>query len=107
MKILHKLKAFFLKNEQPVALDLSAAEIRGGRAYLHPKGNQQITYLVRSNDIEIYLNRGKELLDDDIVVIKKKESLTDKTNKLNQTKQSTPNNKPAFGSVEDAYDRFR
>ena len=59
----HKLKALFFKSKQQISLDLIAAEIKCGRAYLHPRGNRETTYLIRSDDIEIILNRDKELSD--------------------------------------------
>lgn len=59
MKIIKKLKALFFKDDQPISLDLAAAEIKEGRAYLHPKSEQYLTYLVRSDDIEVRLSKGK------------------------------------------------
>lgn len=108
MKVLHKLKALFVKNAQPVVLDLCAAEIKGGRAYLHPKGNHQITYLVRSDDIEICLNGNKELSDDDILVIKKQEDPSiAKKDRPSSNKQVSGNNENNSESYEDVYDRFK
>ena len=72
MKIRNILKAFFFHKEEPVELDLSAAEIREGKAYLHPKNEQGVTYLVRSNDIEISLSKGLSLSSGDIIKIEPK-----------------------------------
>ena len=71
MKIIKKLKALFLKVEEPVSLDLFAAEIKEGRAILHPKEEPNVTYCVKSDDIEIRLSQGKSLTDKDIMIIKK------------------------------------
>lgn len=72
MKIIKKLKALFFKDDHPVSLDLIAAEIKEGRAYFHPKENRDTTYLVRSDDIEIRLSKGKSLTDGDILVMGKR-----------------------------------
>ena len=76
MKIIKKLKALFLKDDRPVSLDLAAAEIKEGRAYLHPKENPTITYRVKSDDIEVRLSKGKSLTDQDIVLIGKRKEPT-------------------------------
>ena len=71
MRIIKKLKALFFKDEKPISLDITAAEIKEGRAFLHPKDDPNLTYRVRSDDIEIRLSKDKSLTDTDIVVIKK------------------------------------
>ena len=106
MKIIHKLKAIFVKAQQPIILDLSAAEIKEGRAYLHPKGNRKTTYLVRSDDIEIHLSRNEELSDDDIRVLKRKEdAVTDKEGKQKAKKNENRNSDSS--NSEEIYDRFK
>lgn len=72
MKIRNILKVFFFHKEEPVELDLTAAEIREGRAYLHPKNEVGVTYLVRSNDIEISLSKGFSLSPENIIKIEPK-----------------------------------
>ena len=54
-------------------MDLVAAEIREGKAYLHPR-EEDVTYLVNSNDISIFLNHGKTLKNTDILKIETKTS---------------------------------
>lgn len=107
MKVLHKLKALFVKNKQPVALDLVAAEIKNGRAYLHPKENREITYMVRSDDIEIYLNRERGLSEDDIITIPrtKVQINTQKAKpKSNSPKKPSENTNPVSS---DSFERFK
>lgn len=88
MKIIHKLKAVFVKVQQPIVLDLAAAEIKEGRAYLHPKGDRKAIYLVKSDDIEIHLSKNKELSDEDIRVLKRKEdAVIDKKEKPKAKKE--------------------
>lgn len=107
MKIIRKLKAIFSKERQTVVLDLEAAEVKAGGAYLHPKGNKGLTYLVRSNDIEIHLSRNKELSDGDIVILKRKEDLpTDKKVNGNiERKSGISTSGPATSG--EMYDRFK
>lgn len=106
MKIIHKLKAIFVKAQKPIILDLAAAEIKEGRACLHPKGDRQAIYLVKSDDIEIYLSKNKELPDDDIRVLKRKEdALTDKKEK--QTAKENENRNSDLSNSEEIYDRFK
>lgn len=71
MRIIKKLKALFFKDDRPVSLDLVAAEIKEGKAYLHPKEDRTITYLIKSDDIEVRLSKRKNLTDKDILVIGK------------------------------------
>ena len=95
MKIIKKLKALFFKDDHPVSLDLAAAEIKEGRAYLHPKEDRTITYLVKSDDIEIRLSKGKSLTDKDILVIgKRKKTEKDPTTAKENTPKQEVDKKP-------------
>lgn len=69
MRILKRIKAFFIHEDAQVELDLAAAEIKEGKAFLHPKGEEKVTYLVRSDDIRIQLNKGRSLSSKDIIKI--------------------------------------
>ena len=53
MNIIKKIRALFTHEKEDVELDLIAAEIKEGKAFLHPRGEENVTYLVRSDDIEI------------------------------------------------------
>lgn len=68
MKLLKRITAFFLKNEEPVELDLTAAVIREGRAFLHVRG-KKTAYMVKSNDIRILLNSDQSLTEADVIAI--------------------------------------
>lgn len=72
MKIPKILKAIFSHKEEPVELNLSAAEIREGKAFLHPKDEKGITYLVKSDNIEISLSKGLSLNSKDVIRIEEK-----------------------------------
>lgn len=93
MKIIKKLKALFFKDDQPISLDLAAAEIKEGRAFLHPKEDWDTTYLVKSDDIEIRLGKGKSLTDKDVLVIKKRKQKEDKKTK-EKSKEPEASNPP-------------
>lgn len=77
MKIIKKLKALFFKDDQPISLDLYAAEIKEGRAFLHPKDEPTLIYRVKSDDIEIRLSKGKSLTDRDIMILGKRKKKDD------------------------------
>lgn len=70
MKIINRIKAFFRKWDEDVELDLASAEIREGKAFLHTKGDQPMTYMVRANDIEIRLNQNAVISEVDILTVK-------------------------------------
>lgn len=106
MKIINRLKAIFNMGQQPIVLDLAAAEIKAGRAYLHPKGDRKTTYQVRSDDIEIYLSRNKELSDEDIRILKRKEDkATDIKDKQKDKKEGSNNSR--LTNSDEMYDRFK
>lgn len=113
MKIIKKLKAFFCKNNELVELDLVAAEIKEGRAYLHTKGDEPATYLVRSNDIEIRLSKDASLRELDVLQIKKKsvEARDKEVQKEQTAKQAEPQNtkvnKATAPGVLPMDDRFK
>ena len=92
MNIINRIKAFFSHNNSPVELDLHAAEIREGRAYLHPKeGN--VTYLVKSDDISIFLNHGVSLTNEDIIKFEKGHEKPEEAQKEKTPKEKTPKEK--------------
>ena len=109
MKIINRIKAFFRKNDETVELDLVAAEIRSGKAFLHTKGEESMTYLVRANDVEIWLNKDVSLRDIDIMTIKEKPKKD--PNPTQQNKAVTdPNQTAENGSGQDVLydlDRFK
>lgn len=114
MKIIKKLKALFFKDDRPVSLDLAAAEVKEGKAYLHPKEDRTITYLVKSDDIEVRLSKGKSLTDKDILVIGKRKKTEkdpkkakENTPKQETDKKSTPKAKDPSDPGNVVYDLSR
>lgn len=119
MKIINKIKAFFIHRNEPVELDLIAAEIKEGKAFLHPRGEEGVTYLIRSDDIEITLNKGRSLTPKDILKTGPKEKISPKAQQAEKEKAkqppeqtTTPNKsiKPALETTqttENEFDRFK
>ena len=113
MKFMNRIKAFFRKNNEHVELDLRAAEIKEGKAFLHTKGDEPVTYLVRASDIEIRLNKDASLSELDILTIKSK-TPTEKQKTPEQKgaakldkKITNTNDSPSKNNVIYADDRFR
>ena len=105
MNVLKRIRAFFTKENKQVLLELSAAEIKNGKAFLHPKGERDITYIVRSDDVVIHLSDGKSLSDTDVMVVNKSKKKSDNTT-------GTHNKTPAthLGNSETPpsdFDRFK
>lgn len=76
MKLLSKIKAFFQYRGQQAELDASAAEIKNGRVYLHPKDNPSKVYCIRSNTVDILISPRENICEEDLEIleIKKPES---------------------------------
>ena len=94
MRILKIIKAFFTHEDAQVELDLVAAEIKEGKAYLHPKGEEKVTYLVKSDDIRIHLNIGRSLSPKDIVKIAPKSPKEATPSKAEHDKDKTLDKSP-------------
>lgn len=115
MKIRNILKVFFFHKEEPVELDLTAAEIREGKAYLHPKNELGVTYLVRSNDIEISLSKGLSLSPENIIKIEPKskqkkpeDAIKRKTElKDNKTGKSAGNGTSSSPVPDSEFDKYK
>lgn len=115
MKIRNILKAFFFHKEEPVELNLTAAEIREGKAYLHPKDERGVTYLVRSDNIEISLSKGFSLSPENIIKIepKSKQKMPEDAAKRKSEPTDNKTIKSAGGSTssspvpDNEFDRYK
>ena len=120
MRIINKIKAFFTHYDEPAELDLVAAEIREGKAFLHPRGEENVTYLVRSDDIEIILSKGRSLTKKDIFKVGPKEKnepkdlqQSGKKEPKQPSEQSNNIDKPerppieTTQTTEEEFDRFK
>lgn len=66
-----KIKAIFNVGGKGFVLDLKSAEIKQNKAFLHPIDNDNITYMVRAEHVDVLLNNGEEIPEEDFVVIEK------------------------------------
>ena len=113
MKFMNRIKAFFRKNNEHIELDLRAAEIKEGKAFLHTKGDEPVTYLVSASDIEIRLNKDAFLSELDILTIKskapteKQKTPEQKDSAKKDKKIPNANDSPSKNNVIYADDRFR
>lgn len=64
------VKAFFKVNDEEMEMNLRSAEIKEGKAFLHPK-DEEVTYCVASDDIKIILNNNQNIKITDITSIEK------------------------------------
>lgn len=96
MNIINKIKAFFKLRGEAVELDLKAAEIKEGYAYLHLKEEEDVTYCVKGSDIGVTLkNKNGTLLERDFFLIsnKKKKATENETTYLKEQPSSKEKDK--------------
>lgn len=63
MKILSKIRAFFTHNDEPKEINLSAAEIRGNKVFLHPLEDAETTICLKASEVDIHINPGTSIKD--------------------------------------------
>ena len=83
MKILSKIKALFRYRNQDAELEVSAAEIRNGKVFLHPADNKEQVYCIKSNVVDIVINSLENITEDDLEIINVKDS-----NRISSIKQT-------------------
>lgn len=96
-------------------LDLTAAEIREGKAYLHPKNEKGVTYLVRSDNIEISLSKGFSLSPEHVIKIEPKSKQnkpegTDKkqsVQKNSKTAQTAGDGMSSSSVIDNEFDKYK
>lgn len=97
MKIVNKIKAIINVAGEGLVLHLKAAEIKMGKAFLHPIDNDKVTYLVKAQDIDILFNNGEEITRENFEVLEKSSAYSDSTDKkqekANHTQSSHTNNR--------------
>lgn len=69
MKILSKIKAFFRFQNQDAELEVSAAEIKNGKVFLHPKEDKSRIYCVKSDNVDIFISPRTNICEDDVEII--------------------------------------
>jgi len=73
MKLLSKIKAFFLFQDEPAELTVSAAEIRNGKVFLHPLEDPRHVYRIKADAVDIIINPHENIREDDLVILDVKE----------------------------------
>ena len=69
MNLLSKIHAFFNFKGEKVEMELSKAEIKQGRVYLHPADKPSETFVVKTKSVDFMINPEEEISDEDIFVI--------------------------------------
>lgn len=69
MNLLTKIRAFFNFKGEKVEMELSKAEIKQGRVYLHPADKPSETFVVKTRSVDLIINPEEEISDEDIFVI--------------------------------------
>lgn len=69
MNVIKKIVAFFTFKGKKEQMELEAAEINYEGVILHSTEDPEHSFFVKTTDVEILLNNGKEFTDDDIIVI--------------------------------------
>lgn len=67
-KIFGKIKAYFNVKGKSMEMDLSAAEIKDGKAFLHPVDDDNHVYMIKTKDVSIFINPEDEISEEDITV---------------------------------------
>lgn len=87
MKILSKIKALFRYRNQDAELEVSAAEIRNGKVFLHPSGNKEQVYCIKSNAVDIVINSLENITEDDLEIINVEDS--NRSSSIKQTPEES------------------
>lgn len=69
MKVLQKIRAFFRYRNQAAELEVSSAEIKQDRVFLHPVNDPEHVYCIKSQNVGIYINQEKDLREEDIEIL--------------------------------------
>jgi len=56
MKLLSKIKAFFRFRDQEAEMEVSAAEIRHGKVFLHPVEDAEHVYCIKTDAVNIIIS---------------------------------------------------
>ncbi len=124
MRIFSKIKAFFMFKGKSVEMELNAAKIFSDKIILHPTDDTAHAFCVKTKNIDIFINNGEELQEDDVLVLdtQKKDNLpnevieddlkkTEKTNRehlhpLTLARQSFKKRRFSIMLYPEEYDRL-
>ena len=69
MNLIKKITAFFTFKGKQEEIELDAAEIKREGVILHPIDDPEHSFLIKTNEVGILLNNGKELSEDDSLIL--------------------------------------
>lgn len=68
MNILKRIRAFFTFKGEPIEMELSKAEIKNGKVFLHPSDEPTRTYCIKTNTVDILINANDQVADPDVLI---------------------------------------
>lgn len=74
MKFLSKIKAFFRFRDQDAEMEVSSAEIKNGKVFLHPLKDKDHIVCVKAEAVDIIISPNENLQEDDVKIIEVKKS---------------------------------
>lgn len=80
MKLITRIKAFFRWKNQNAQLEVSAAEIRQGKVFLHPVDDEEHVYCMKADMVDIIINPHKDIRDEDVQIFKRKKPAAEAAN---------------------------
>lgn len=97
--IIKRIIAYFSFNGEAKEMALSAAEIKDGKAFLHPIKDQDHIYCIESDNIKLFLNPLGEITENDITVIDNPKK--GNTKAPVNTERSEPQTEPSPNSPDE------
>lgn len=104
MKIINKIKAFFNFKGAAQEMELSEAEVKKDGVFLRSLDDPNHIFFVKSNTVDIFINRDTEICEDDIIILDKEH---DKKEHLSGDQNIDKNNlDKRLNSRSPSYARF-
>lgn len=69
MSIITKIKAFFNFKGEKVEMELSKAEVKYGKIFLHPIDKPSETFVVKTKSVDLIINPEDEITSEDISIM--------------------------------------
>lgn len=74
MKFWTKIKSIFNVGGEGFVLNVKSAEIKLNKVFLHPEDNDEVIYMIKNQNVDILINNGESIPEEDFIVINKKRS---------------------------------
>lgn len=98
MNLLTKIRAFFNFKGEKVEMELSKAEIKQGRVYLHPADKPSETFVVKTKSVDLIINPEEETSDENILIINSDKEKKPQKSTIKISEQEIPENSPPENS---------